>query len=40
MGSFVFLLDMEEPLAMNVWSLANRFGKLDNLEPGRVLTCI
>ncbi|XP_070014136.1 uncharacterized protein [Nicotiana sylvestris] len=40
MGSLSYLPVVERPLAMDVQALANRFVKLDVLEPSRVLACV
>ncbi|XP_070054375.1 uncharacterized protein [Nicotiana tomentosiformis] len=40
MGSLAFLPVVERPLAMDVQALANRFVRLDVLEPSQVLVCV
>ncbi|XP_070045325.1 uncharacterized protein [Nicotiana tomentosiformis] len=40
MGSLAFILAGESPLAIDVQDLANRFVRLDIMEPSRVLACV
>ncbi|XP_070046546.1 uncharacterized protein [Nicotiana tomentosiformis] len=40
MGSLAFILARERPLTSNVLALANRFVRLDILNPSRVFACL
>ncbi|XP_070032120.1 uncharacterized protein [Nicotiana tomentosiformis] len=40
MGSLSYILVRERPLALDVQASANRFMRLDILEPNRVLACV